>query len=291
MDPCSITPLTLLYAQLIPEKPADADCIFNRVLSISRSRVTGYFYGMQSAYDDLAQACELPASLLASMSYGEVAYRIGTFCSETAFETDEAFAAGSSGSHRVPRVLTQQTMRAIRAFVEPLAHVALYCTNEASLIPPRDWVLPRYPSWSASTEPLSLADPLTDSTVLDDYFGQHFSALRSKCPETRLLRSFSFDACAYYQAIGRIIDQRELDDVLSSHGGERFDLTVLTRTLVKACNGQMDSVTLFLGEPLEINAQPGPDFIVEAHEALYLLFVLPYALMHISDTQPSRRLP
>lgn len=269
MEPLPLRPIPLIVAQLEDEARTDEIGTFNRMLAISRSRITGYFYGMPDPFTELARACDQPPSLLAAKSFGETASEICLMCEERRLGHGE----GGNG----PRTFAPASRRAILAFVEPLSHLA-HASNEKEVrILPSHWHGINVRAHAeASEEKLSLSD----MDRLEDYFDAHFATKKCADPESRLSRSFPLTWDSYRGAAARALGSRDdLDRALAPFENASSDFMALIRDLVRTCKERADSLEMYLGKMVEIDVTPQSELVAQAFEALYLLFILPYALM------------
>lgn len=278
MTPCKIEPVPLTYAILADVLAYDADLILNRMIAIANSRITGLFYGLVERFERLAYACDLPAVDLAASTIGKVAYDIGCMCSDR--DLSKAAAAGrleqtSDGFLHI-RDYTPSARYAILSFVEPLVHVALAQSGEDEHVPTSAWgsiAVETISSLGGEVTPVSLDDQV------DDYFESHFVAQKNARPETRLFCALDFQVNPYCEAVSHISgDPNAVKEALASFGSAHRSLFDLVRMLVLTCNEQPATETAIFDEALDIAI--GPKIATEAFEALYLLFVQPYALIY-----------
>lgn len=296
IEPIKLDSATRLELLSAPSPGNDADFVLNSMRAIAQSAITGYFFKMARAFESLSSECGMPSDDLAAMSYGEVACSIARVCCDRAVCPACPDPADGSPSSRTYPFHARGLMR---RFLEPLVQTALACFGDKSCLMPSQWEdLPcaSRPSDQGGCLRLSAA------AVQQDYFRDHLVAQKRINPEGRLMWAFSFDWRAYREAVARITGREdELDAVL-----EPFDLVIpsdtlsfleAVRQLAYATEDWMHVPLDFDEEILRCKADSFADELlsdcsdyaedaygmgtVRAYDALYLLLVQPYALIHM----------
>lgn len=249
---------TLLKGGEFDPRALDVDLVVNRMLAISKSRISSFFYGMQDSFERLAEACGASPSALARKSFGEVASGISL--------DDVAF---------------------ILAFIEPLTHLSFAIGQQAPYIEAHAWKKVRYdaaPRADGPLERISLDEPH------DDYFEAHLGK-RPTSPERAMFLSFRFDAKAYVKAVSIVSGQDGvLDELLAPFETSTSSLLPLVRDLGEACGADPLNLSFVIehGACFDSDLSSYPDPEASAIKALYLLFVKPYALIY-SNHEPLER--
>lgn len=261
MNPLPINPIPLVYARDFQELLFDDVSVFNRLLAMTNSRITGFFYGMPDAFEELSRELDLCVSELTHMGFGEVAALVDHLC-----ENEGVQGCANDGR------------KALAAFVEPLMHLSLYSEGLEPPIPQSQWIKIRC---EQSGLPHRLPKMTRENMIVSDYFGDHLVSRKNRCPEYRLLRSFSFTAQEYVAAVDRVLDEEGLlERTIAPFKGDYFCFLPFVCKLARICKGCSESFTFTLDDDITIDATPDNREIAAAYAALRLLFVRPFALMY-----------
>lgn len=291
IEPIKLESAILLEMLSSPSPGNDASFAFNSMHAIAQSPITGYFYKRARAFNNLAGICDMSPNDLAAKSYGEVACIVARACND-----DMASVARPQPSKAsLPsRDFSSHAQEMLKGLLEPLVQTAFTCFGDLNCLLPSQWeelsCTPRVPDRGARLQ-LSATEPH------QDYFRDHLVGQKRVNPESRLKWALSFEWRAYREAVGRVTgSEDDLDSVLES-----FDLDIPCHQLglleaVRQLANETESWTLdpfafdeYLLDYMPDSFPDSPDSAKDAYEqkialaydALYLLLVQPYALIHM----------
>lgn len=275
--PCPLFPLSLssLMHDADAERFKDVGVALNRMAAIAQSKLTSYFYGMPEAFDAFADAVGVDRDSLFECSFGEAALRVSSICLADGEGGTARPSVEELASH-LPRAFSDEAIWAMRRFLHPLKSVALAAAKKTEPSPPVAVKKPKEARGGGSGDVFSRylfaqAHPPLRATDLHskrDFLSDSFEARRFNCPEARLSRTLLVPMSSYQVAIKCLTNLGDEADALFLLGGwyESFWETLDT-----------------LDERLS-SSDISPEGRAMVYRAMYLLFVLPFALLHAGDT-------
>lgn len=298
----------------------DPSLILNRMIAIEHGSVAGYFYGMSDRDClELADACDLLPSVLAKSSFGEVACHIGDLCEDEALErirneppvlrisglgasaslppddfglselsseppnmhgcglppSDEEVVCGKEPSDPAsgqpadkPLDCSPKAREAIRAFLAPLLHQVAFMYDRER---PRAFSERAIPG--VFTCPYSSSAPSLEAEACFDYFTNSVIARMYDAPESRLEHMLSFKLLQYSAIVSEIYRQCQagtppIKDALFFED----DTLSLLDSIVCNC-------------PTLSGTASGSHMVRGTFEDLYMLYIRPYAFLHLCKIQ------
>lgn len=290
INPCPVKPMHLADLPDREDVPQDAARLFNKMLSIANSPITSYFYGMPKEFEALAHALGCPAYdlfdgmldefedldgqsfRLQDSSFGEAAAVVARLCE------DEDLVQGEWDMPNFgPGYGFSDTARAaVLAFLRPLIHLANCYSREEKHIPVSQWKPVK------GLSPMLLNGGglrLSEWTRTRDHF--IYVATEHQGPEERIKRAFPFDGREYEEMMKELCDE--------AGGLKRTAGCFTTRwkhdDVFSAIQEMMPPVQRYLANraatPKVCPAPKISEMADKAYEGLYLLFIRPFAALHL----------